>query len=366
MALTTVLLVAAIVLGCLQLALAITFGRRTISGRGVHVDAAHLERFARRLGLLVNRVADEVGQHQARIASVNRRLAEAGTDDAGSLAEMVLNALTQMVESDAQLQQRLAQAEEKLQQQAEQIQRQISEARTDSLTELPNRRAFRDELDRQIAQWQRKRIPFCLMMIDADHFKDLNDRYGHPAGDQVLRSLGEALRGTLREMDLVARVGGEEFAALLPSTNAGEAIRAAQRVRAAVEAKRFHVDQHELSVTVSLGLASAEANDNAVSLIKRADEALYASKRAGRNCGHYHDGQTCRRIDQEPNCADQSALACSTDQENSAPATVEVPPGPADDSELRLACQMLRARLAEMAKTLKANKGNASTPRTAV
>ena len=281
MGLTTTIVLAGIALGCLQFAAGVMIGRhlplRGLSSPGkIRLKGACLEEIARRLGLLVNRVADDVGQHQARIAQVNRKLSEADAADANSLAEVVLGAIAQMVESDARLQQRLAQAEEKLQRQAEQIQSQISEARTDPLTELPNRRAFRDELDRQIAQWQRKRMPFSLLMIDVDHFKALNDRYGHPAGDHALHEIGVVLKAALREMDLVARVGGEEFAAILPSTGLAEAGCAAYRVRQAVQSHALRFEQWELRTTVSLGLAVVEPRDGAVSLIRRGPVRLEA------------------------------------------------------------------------------------------
>lgn len=374
MGLTTTIVLAGIVLGCLQLAAGVIIGRHfPLQGQGANdkptLNIAMLERLARRLGLLVNRVADDVGQHQASMARVNRELSQTEADDASTLAEAVLGALAQMVESDARLQERLAKAEQRLQQQAEQIQSQISEARTDSLTELPNRRAFRDELERQIAQWHRKSIPCSLLMIDVDHFKAINDRYGHPAGDHVLREIADVLKGALREMDLVARVGGEEFAAILPSTTLPQGVCAAQRVRKAIENHAFCFEQHELRLTVSLGLAIAEARDNSVSLIRRADEALYVSKDAGRNCGHLHDGQTCQRID-----GDSASAAAAVTGSPTALTAVETPTsamasdppgrGPvqqAGDPELYEACRGLREKLLEITGSEKKPAGQPSS-----
>lgn len=327
-------------------------------GSGRHPGALSgvaLEKFARRLGLLVNRVADDVGQHQARIAQVNRELSEAERDDAARLTEAVLGALAKMVESDARLQERLAKAEQRLQQQAEQIQAQLSEARTDPLTELPNRRAFGDELERQIAEWHRKGVLCSLLMIDVDHFKKVNDRYGHAAGDQVLRDMGDVLKGVLREMDMVARVGGEEFAAILPSTTLPQGVCAAQRVRKAVAAHVFRFEQIELHLTISLGLAVAEPRDNGASLIRRADDALYASKNAGRNCGHLHDGTACRPLDSQPVLTLDTAAHAppaitaepSTSDAGGEP-VISGPPQSTDDEELHAACQDLRARLIEV------------------
>ena len=350
---TTVILVG-IVLGFLQLIAGVAIGRYfPFHAAGTNpafpVGKVDLEKFARRVGQLVNRVADDVGQHQARIAQVNRELTE--TVQQAPLADVVLGAIAQVVDSNARLQHRLTAAEEKLQRQSEQIQSQVFEARTDPLTELPNRRAFRDELERRIAQWHRKQTVFSLMMLDVDHFKTLNDHYGHPAGDQVLRAMAEALKGTMRQMDLVARVGGEEFAVILPETGLDEAALAAERVRTAVESHAFCCEQRNLHVTVSLGVAVVEEQDNAVSLIKRADEALYASKRAGRNCGHFHDGESCQRI--YPDTPPTESPPPGTEPQAAAAPPDELldcaPVNPAEDPELAVLCQDLRARLAEVA-----------------
>src|SRR6185503_7619557 len=106
--------------------------------------------------------------------------------------------------------------------------------RTDALTGLANRRAFDDELNRRFAEWQRRKTMFSLLILDVDHFKKFNDTHGHQAGDAVLTGVAATLRQTFREMDLVARYGGEEFAAILPVTNLTEALRAAERARAAI------------------------------------------------------------------------------------------------------------------------------------
>jgi diguanylate cyclase len=302
------------------------FPFRRRGGPGAGPDFVGPGTFVRRLGHLVGRASHDLGQHRAEIAQVNRQLAQLGPADGTPLAEVVLDAIAQVADSNVRLQHRLAAAEEKLQHQAQQIHSQISEARTDSLTELPNRRAFRDELDRQIALWQQRRTPFALLMVDADRFKGLNDRYGHPAGDLVLRSLGETLRGAVRQMDVVARVGGEEFAVILPGATAGEALRAAEAARSAVDAARFRFERCDLHATVSVGAAVVLPGDSPLALIKRADEALYASKRAGRNCGHFHDGAACRKI------SSQDASAAR-----------------AEDHELGQILRELRARLAEIA-----------------
>lgn len=327
---TATVILVGIVLGILQLVAGVVIGRYfpfpSRGEPGSRPDPVGLGMVVRRLGHLADRASEDMGQHWAEIDQVNGQLAQLAPPEGAPLAEVVLDAVAQVADSNVRLQHRLAAAEEKLQRQAQQLYTQISEARTDSLTELPNRRAFRDELDRQIALWEQRGTPFGLLMVDADHFKALNDRYGHPAGDLVLRSLGETLRGAVRQMDVVARVGGEEFAVILPGATAGEAMHAAEAVRGAVDAARFRFEHCDLQATVSVGAAVVSPGDSPLAVIKRADDALYASKRAGRNCGHFHDGAACRRI---------------PSQDAAAPR--------ADDSELRQILHELRARLAEIA-----------------
>ncbi|HOM16820.1 MAG TPA: GGDEF domain-containing protein, partial [Thermoguttaceae bacterium] len=188
-------------------------------------EARQLAQLAQALTGLVHSVAQDVDQHQTRIKQANEGLRSLTAEDSlppehqpSAWAAVVLRTVAEIVQVNERLQHRLQQAEDKLQEQSQQIQNHMAEARTDPLTGLPNRRAFDDELVRRLAEWKRKGALFCLLLVDIDHFKELNDQYGHPAGDQVLRQLAEVLLTVLREMDLAARIGGEEFAVLLPST----------------------------------------------------------------------------------------------------------------------------------------------------
>lgn len=169
----------------------------------------------------------------------------------------------------------------------------VAEARTDILTGLKNRRAFDEELGRQFAQRQRQGIHFSLIMIDIDHFKAFNDAHGHLAGDFALREIAQVLSSTLREMDIVCRYGGDEFAVICPGSTLHEAAVGAERVRQAVAAHAVLFKQGEARVSVSLGIAEVISPEIAEGLIQRADEALYAAKRAGRNRVHWHNGHEC-------------------------------------------------------------------------
>ena len=156
-------------------------------------------------------------------------------------------------------------------------------AATDPLTGLLNRRGFMEMADRLVARCARKRGRVSVLMFDLDHFKSINDRFGHSVGDAALRVFADAVQNTIREGDVVGRLGGEEFAVLVPEV-ADEAAVAAERVRAAFEAAGVVVAGNELNATVSIGIADSLAKDASLEhMLSRADAALYAAKQAGRN-----------------------------------------------------------------------------------
>jgi diguanylate cyclase (GGDEF)-like protein len=153
-------------------------------------------------------------------------------------------------------------------------------ATTDALTGLANRRGFDEASERELARMGRGEPPFALVLCDLDHFKKVNDSLGHPAGDLVLKRVADAFRATVRDVDTVARVGGEEFGMLLPGTDEAEAIAVADRLRDAVE-RAFASDRFAL--TASCGVATAVEHPAADALMRAADTALYAAKKLGRN-----------------------------------------------------------------------------------
>ena len=159
-------------------------------------------------------------------------------------------------------------------------------ARLDSLSGLSNRRGFDAKLDEEWSASAKSRDPLALMMIDVDHFKAVNDRYGHVAGDMCLRTVADALACSVREATLVARYGGEEFALLFAATTLDRALDIAERLRATVEQLSLTHQAAPLGrVTVSIGVAAlcARMDQSAAVLIEAADAALYGAKRRGRN-----------------------------------------------------------------------------------
>jgi two-component system, cell cycle response regulator len=156
---------------------------------------------------------------------------------------------------------------------------------TDPLTGLPNRRALGEFLDREVDRARRKAQPLAVLLLDIDHFKGINDRLGHLAGDDALRTLGAVLGRLVRRDELLARYGGEEFAVVLPGADYAEAGRCGERLRAGVEAHPFAFGGARYALTVSVGVGSAAGGENPdpATLLGRADANLYEAKRAGRN-----------------------------------------------------------------------------------
>jgi diguanylate cyclase len=253
-----------------------------------------------RLVDLAKSMATDVSDHAAKVNEIaaDFKAADRTTSDAADAA--VNAALEKILAANTELQKRLEVAEKQIETQAAEIRSHETEARTDSLTGLANRRAFDDEMKRRVAEFERKQVPFTLVLLDIDHFKKFNDTHGHQVGDEVLRSVAKVLKQQSRDMDLPCRYGGEEFAVILPATTASGACIVAERIREAIEDSLTECEGKTLKVTASLGLTEVLLNDNPTRVIKRADEALYKSKEAGRNCGHWHDGDRCFPLAQPP------------------------------------------------------------------
>jgi diguanylate cyclase (GGDEF)-like protein len=167
----------------------------------------------------------------------------------------------------------------------EQSQRSLREqANTDPLTQLANRRFFTHIANKELSLMRRQKEYFAVLMMDIDHFKQVNDTYGHPAGDYVLKAVAGALSSNVREEDTVARVGGEEFVVSSPYTNRLAAIVLAERLRKAVEALDIKYEGNKIPVTISIGIAlQPNDGDGLDTLLAAADERLYVAKQSGRN-----------------------------------------------------------------------------------
>ncbi|BAO63777.1 MULTISPECIES: GGDEF domain-containing protein [Pseudomonas] len=153
----------------------------------------------------------------------------------------------------------------------------------DPLTDTGNRIAMDQTLQREIEMARRHLLPLSLLMLDIDHFKRINDNHGHSAGDQVLKAVAAAIKGQLRNVDMVFRFGGEEFLILLSNTGREAAAMVGERLRHAAQAQDYRADGQPIELTVSLGCSTLLPGESAESLLRRADSALYVAKREGRN-----------------------------------------------------------------------------------
>lgn len=163
------------------------------------------------------------------------------------------------------------------------LEEQRQKALIDPLTGLPNRAAWSERLEHEVAQWQQHGNSLLLAMLDLDHFKRINDNYGHMAGDRVLKLIASVLRRRLRGGDFIARFGGEEFVLLVPDTPLAAGAKLAEALRAAIEVCPFHFKGEPVTVTVSIGMTAFKPGERSDLVLKRADQALYRAKNAGRN-----------------------------------------------------------------------------------
>ena len=195
------------------------------------------------------------------------------------------NAREQEVAAHLQgLAERIAQMEQQAQGYREHLEEQRQKALIDPLTGLPNRAAWGERLQYEVEQWQIHGNPLLIAMLDLDHFKRINDGYGHLAGDKVLKIIAAQLRRHLRPVDFIARFGGEEFVLLMADTPLPTGLQLVDKLRTAIEACPFHFKGEPVTITLSIGVSAFRAGDRSDQVLKRADEALYRAKHRGRNC----------------------------------------------------------------------------------
>ena len=162
---------------------------------------------------------------------------------------------------------------------------------TDTLSGLHNRRYFMEFLQKELQRFARHGESFSLLMIDIDHFKRINDTYGHPIGDIVIQAVADVLKREVREMDFVARIGGEEFAVVLPDTEESRALEVAERIREAAETTEIRIPSlPPFRFSLSVGIAVAEPENDIAAILRASDTALYEAKERGRNRVCFYEG----------------------------------------------------------------------------
>lgn len=203
--------------------------------------------------------------------------------------DRMLELLEQIAANNARLKLRLEAAERRLEQQSTQIERYLSEANTDELTGLPNRRAFQRHLDEHDGVNDAAAAGSALALLDLDHFKSINDQHGHLSGDQVLRTIADSLRAEFAHAIMVARLGGDEFAVLM-SESLPTATSICDRFRERLAKQWVETGPGGPPITISIGLAARRSGEDSGSLVRRADVALYTAKHNGRNRVAYDGG----------------------------------------------------------------------------
>jgi diguanylate cyclase len=268
-----------------------------------HIYETYLavSRIGERIDTVGARVLDEIKQVMAtiddaagsatnyskRLNLVSESLAAASDGEAlRTVIEHLVQGAKEMEQNNKKLEARLASSRQEIEQLQENLETVRIESLTDPLTTLANRKYFDAALAKGMVEAQEKNEPLSLLMLDIDHFKSFNDKYGHLTGDQVLRLVALSVKQNVKGQDVAARYGGEEFVIALPKTTLESAITVADHIRRAVMTKELmkrSSGERLGRVTISIGVAVLRAGDTSQLLIDRADQCLYAAKRNGRN-----------------------------------------------------------------------------------
>ena len=283
------------------------FGRSAL--RAPTADPNQMRRELKRARLVVNeleRIAQEVrrsiASHHSSVLHFKDRLSELGATPEQAATRDICREAEHLLRPTVRLATQMASAYDELRQQSTLLMS-FTEVRTDPLTGLSNRRALNESISTFMAIQKRYRTPFTIGIVDIDHFKAVNDEFGHPHGDAVLKDVADSLERCVRETDIVARFGGEEFVVVMPETDLEGAAVLDRRIRRSVEA--------ETDVTISCGMSQVLHSDDEHTLVARADKALYAAKADGRNCIFQHTGEDVQRL-----ASTQLVAACEAEDEN--------------------------------------------------
>lgn len=243
-----------------------------------------LKQIAKEVDESLQKIIESLDQHNDSIDSHTEVVLEnskmINQDSIGAALEHILKELNELKKENGNLSTQLSSYHQEISSLNSELSVAKTEAEVDFLTGLVNRRRFERALDQQLEDLNGKQYPFSIIMLDVDDFKQVNDRYGHPVGDDVLQEIAIVLKTFLRANAIAGRVGGEEFSVILPGSHLEEAKHIAERLRHAIDNRKF---PHELKVTASFGATEAKANDSRDTLFTRVDKALYNAKKAGKN-----------------------------------------------------------------------------------
>ncbi len=264
-------------------------------------ESLRLKRFAEQLELLTHRMTADVAAHSERVSHINERLVV--TDQQSG---PVISAINDLIAANTTMQNQLADAQHQIHEQSRQIEATVTEARTDALTGLANRRALNEHLHGCI-QSQKSNEVSALLMIDIDHFKSCNDTHGHLAGDAVLTMFAKRIAQWSGNKSYTARFGGEEFAVVLHGSSFEEITTQAASLRSALSEKVITYLDLGLKLTASAGLTQLRSGESIEAAYHRADEGLYIAKHNGRNCGYFlTENDWVRFSEDKPACESEA------------------------------------------------------------
>jgi diguanylate cyclase (GGDEF)-like protein len=279
------------------------FGQRT--RKEVTAEAGQSRRELKRAKLvaqeleqIVEMVRKDLAAHRSSVARFKDRIAQLGSQQDEASWQQLCRETEEVLKPTLKFATQISLAYDEIRQQTSRLMS-FTEARTDSLTGVSNRRALDETLDNMFALMNRYQTTFSVVIVDIDHFKQINDEQGHLHGDRMLQQFARLLDELVRDTDVVARYGGEEFVVIMPQTPPRGARTFAERLRRAVEER--------LPLTMSGGVAAAVENDTPQTLLSRADSALYSAKAAGRNRVYHHDGGDIEAVESESALEEQNA-----------------------------------------------------------
>ncbi|WP_163328177.1 diguanylate cyclase [Desulfurobacterium thermolithotrophum] len=247
---------------------------------------------------LIKKVAEEINQEIEEIIEALKEHQESLKNKEASVKEIRENTEDQIVkgilnkvldelriirEQNDLLRNKLEESNQQIKKLRKELEESKKEANIDFLTQVANRASFDRAISDMVKDFYERNYPFALLMIDIDNFKQINDTYGHQAGDYVLKELARTIKEQLRARDVVARYGGEEFALLIPGVTFAQAVRIAERIRKSIEKHLFRYKDTVIPVTASVGVAVMRNGLDETGIIEKADQALYLAKRSGKN-----------------------------------------------------------------------------------
>lgn len=247
-------------------------------------SSAKLKKIAKDVDESLKKMIDTLDHHNDSISSHTEVVIENSKSieqtDINAALQHILKELDDLKKENGNLSSQLSSYHEEISTLNSELSIAKTEAEVDFLTGLVNRRRYERAIEQQLEDLASKHYPFSIVMLDVDNFKQVNDRYGHPVGDDVLQEIAIVLKTFLRANAIAGRVGGEEFSVILPGSHLQEAKHITERLRKAVENRQF---PHELKITASFGITEAKESDSIETLFSRVDKALYNAKEAGKN-----------------------------------------------------------------------------------